>query len=127
MTELSKIVDQLSKLTVLEASELAKLLEKKWGVTSTSFLHSEDKANNSNKNNKDVENNQTEFTVVLKSVGEKKISVIKSVKAITGLMLKEAKDLVESAPSNIKDGLSKDKAEKIKSELITAGAEVELK
>jgi len=123
MAELSKLVDELSKLTVLEAADLAKMLEEKWGVTAAAAVAvaaapgaaaapAEEK---------------TEFTVVLASAGEKKIEVIKEVRALTGLGLKEAKDLVEGAPKAVKEGVNKDEAEKIKSTLEKAGAKVELK
>ena len=123
MADLQKIVDDLSSLTVLEASELAKLLEEKWGVSAAAAVAvaagpaaaapaAEEK---------------TEFTVVLAAVGEKKIEVIKEVRAITGLGLKEAKDLVEGAPKPVKEGVNKDEAAKIKATLEKVGAKVELK
>jgi large subunit ribosomal protein L7/L12 len=123
MADLQKIVDDLSGLTVLEASELAKLLEDKWGVSAAAAVAvaaapvaaaaaAEEK---------------TEFTVVLVAAGEKKIEVIKEVRAITGLGLKEAKDLVEGAPKPVKEGVNKDEAAKIKATLEKAGAKVELK
>ncbi len=123
MADLQKIVDDLSGLTVLEASELAKLLEEKWGVTAAAAVAvaagpaaaaapAEEK---------------TEFTVVLAAAGEKKIEVIKEVRALTGLGLKEAKDLVEGAPKPVKEGVAKDEAEKIKATLEKVGAKVELK
>jgi large subunit ribosomal protein L7/L12 len=123
MANLQKIVDDLSGLTVLEASELAKLLEDKWGVTAAAAVvaaagpaaaaaPAEEK---------------TEFTVVLAAAGDKKIEVIKEVRALTGLGLKEAKDLVEGAPKPVKEGVNKDEAAKIKATLEKVGAKVELK
>ena len=123
MADLSKIVDELSKLTVLEAADLAKMLEEKWGVTAAAAVAvaagpaagaapAEEK---------------TEFTVMLTTVGDKKIEVIKEVRALTGLGLKEAKDLVEAAPKAVKEGVNKEEAEKIKTTLEKVGAKVELK
>jgi len=123
MADLSKIVEDLSKLTVLEAADLAKMLEEKWGVTAAAAVAvaaapgagaapAEEK---------------TEFTVVLTAVGDKKIEVIKEVRALTGLGLKEAKDLVEGAPKTVKEGVNKDEAAKIKTTLEKVGAKVELK
>ena len=124
MADLQKIVGDLSSLTVLEAAELAKLLEEKWGVSAAAAVAvavgpaaaaaapAEEK---------------TEFTVVLSAAGEKKIEVIKEVRAITGLGLKESKDLVEGAPKNVKEGVNKDEAAKIKATLEKVGAKVELK
>jgi large subunit ribosomal protein L7/L12 len=123
MTDLSKLVNDLSSLTVLEAAELAKMLEEKWGVSAAAAVAvaaapapaaaaAEEK---------------TEFTVVLAAVGDKKIEVIKEVRAMTGLGLKEAKDLVEGAPKAVKEGVSKDEAAKIKATLEKVGAKVELK
>ena len=123
MADLSKIVEDLSKLTVLEAADLAKMLEEKWGVTAAAAVAvaaapgagaapAEEK---------------TEFTVVLAAVGDKKIEVIKEVRALTGLGLKEAKDLVEGAPKTVKEGVNKDEAAKIKTTLEKVGAKVELK
>jgi large subunit ribosomal protein L7/L12 len=123
MADLSKLVDELSTLTVLEAAELAKMLEDKWGVSAAAAVAvaagpaaaaapAEEK---------------TEFTVVLAAVGDKKIEVIKEVRALTGLGLKEAKDLVEGAPKPVKEGVNKDEAEKVKAQLEKAGAKVELK
>src|SRR3954464_1511595 len=122
MAELSKIVDDLSKLTVLEAADLAKMLEEKWGVTAAAAVAvaaapgaaaapAEEK---------------TDFTVMLTAVGDKKIEVIKEVRALTGLGLKEAKDLVEGAPKAVKEGVNKDEANKIKTTLEKVGAKVEL-
>jgi large subunit ribosomal protein L7/L12 len=123
MADLSKIVDELSSLTVLEAAELAKLLEEKWGVSAAAAVAvaagpaaaaapAEEK---------------TDFTVVLAAVGDKKIEVIKEVRALTGLGLKEAKHLVEGAPKPVKEGVPKDEAEKVKAQLEKAGAKIELK
>ena len=123
MAELSKIVDELSKLTVLEAADLAKMLEEKWGVTAAAAVAvaagpaagaapAEEK---------------TEFTVMLAAVGDKKIEVIKEVRALTGLGLKESKDLVEAAPKAVKEGVNKEEADKIKTTLEKVGAKVELK
>ena len=123
MADLSKIVDELSKLTVLEAADLAKMLEEKWGVTAAAAVAvaagpaagaapAEEK---------------TEFTVMLAAVGDKKINVIKAVREITGLGLKEAKDLVEAAPKAVKEGVNKEEADKIKATLEKVGAKVEFK
>ena len=123
MSDLQKLVDDLSTLTVLEAADLAKMLEEKWGVSAAAAVAvaaapgaaaapAEEK---------------TEFTVVLTAAGEKKIEVIKEVRALTGLGLKEAKDLVEGAPKPVKEGVTKDEAEKVKAQLEKAGAKVELK
>ncbi|MFD1330566.1 50S ribosomal protein L7/L12 [Methylopila musalis] len=124
MTDLTKIVDELSNLTVLEAAELAKLLEEKWGVSAAAAVAVA--AAPGAAAAAPVEE-QTEFTVVLAGAGEKKIEVIKEVRAITGLGLKEAKDLVEGAPKPVKEAVSKDEAEKLKAQLEKAGAKVELK
>jgi len=110
MADLQKLVDDLSALTVLEAAELSKLLEEKWGVSAAAPVEE-----------------QTEFTVILADAGDKKINVIKEVRAITGLGLKEAKDLVEGAPKPVKEGVSKDEAGKIKKQLEEAGAKVDIK
>src|ERR1700674_5709286 len=118
MSKIEKIVDDLSSLTVLEAAELAKALEEKWGVSAAAAVGVAAAA--------PVEE-QTEFTVVLTAIGEKKIEVIKEVRAITGLGLKEAKDLVEGAPKTVKIGVNKDEAAKIKATLEKVGAKVELK
>jgi large subunit ribosomal protein L7/L12 len=123
MADLQKIVDELSTLTVLEAADLAKMLEEKWGVSAAAAVAvaaapgaaaapAEEK---------------TEFTVVLAAVGDKKIEVIKEVRALTGLGLKEAKDLVEGAPKPVKEGVTKDEAEKVKATLEKVGAKIELK
>ena len=124
MANLEKIVDELSSLTVLEAAELAKLLEGKWGVSAAAAVAIA--AAPAAAAAAPVEE-QTEFTVVLSAIGDKKIEVIKEVRAITALGLKEAKDLVEAAPKPIKEGVSKQEAEKIKAALEKAGAKVELK
>ena len=123
MADLQKIVDDLSSLTVLEAAELAKLLEEKWGVSAAAAVAVAGPAAAAAA---PVEE-KTEFTVVLAAAGEKKIEVIKEVRAITGLGLKEAKDLVEGAPKPVKEGVNKDEAEKIKAQLEKAGAKVDLK
>ena len=123
MADLAKIVDDLSALTVLEAAELSKLLEEKWGVSAAAPVAAAAAAGAA----APAEEAQTEFTVVLAAAGDKKIEVIKEVRAITGLGLKEAKDLVEGAPKNVKEGASKDEAEKLKAQLEKAGAKVELK
>ncbi|ABS68592.1 50S ribosomal protein L7/L12 [Xanthobacter versatilis] len=124
MADLTKLVDELSSLTVLEAAELAKLLEEKWGVSAAAAVAVA--AAPAGAAAAAVEE-QTEFTVVLAAAGEKKIEVIKEVRAITGLGLKEAKDLVEGAPKPVKEAVSKDEAEKLKAQLEKAGAKVELK
>jgi large subunit ribosomal protein L7/L12 len=126
MANLEKIVDELSSLTVLEAAELAKLLEAKWGVSAAAAVAVAAAPAAGGAAAAPVEE-QTEFTVVLSAVGDKKIEVIKEVRAITALGLKEAKDLVEAAPKPIKEGVSKEEAEKIKAALEKAGAKVELK
>jgi large subunit ribosomal protein L7/L12 len=124
MADLSKLVDELSKLTVLEAADLAKQLEEKWGVSAAAAVAV---AAGPAGGGAAAAEEQTEFTVVLASAGDKKIEVIKEVRAITGLGLKEAKDLVEGAPKNVKESVSKDEAGKIKAQLEKAGAKVELK
>ena|SRR5205085_7312261 len=123
MADLSKIVDELSGLTVLEAADLAKMLEEKWGVSAAAAVAVAGPAAAAAA---PVEE-KTEFTVVLAAVGEKKIEVIKEVRALTGLGLKEAKDLVEGAPKPVKEGVNKEEAEKVKAQLEKAGAKVELK
>ncbi|HEV7877599.1 50S ribosomal protein L7/L12 [Bradyrhizobium sp.] len=123
MADLQKIVDDLSGLTVLEAAELAKLLEEKWGVSAAAAVAVAGPAAAAAAPAEE----KTEFSVVLAAVGEKKIEVIKEVRAITGLGLKEAKDLVEGAPKPVKESVNKDEAEKIKAQLEKAGAKVELK
>ena len=125
MSDLAKIVEDLSNLTVLEAAELAKLLEEKWGVSAAAAV-AVAAAPAAGGAAAAVEE-QTEFTVILKSGGDKKINVIKEVRAITGLGLKEAKDLVEAGGKTVKEGVSKDEAQKIKKQLEDQGAVVELK
>jgi large subunit ribosomal protein L7/L12 len=124
MADLQKIVDDLSSLTVLEAAELAKLLEEKWGVSAAAAVAVAAAPGGAAAAPAEE---KTEFTVVLAGAGDKKIEVIKEVRAVTGLGLKEAKDLVEGAPKNVKEGVAKDEAEKIKAQLEKAGAKVELK
>ena len=124
MADLTKIVDELSSLTVLEAAELAKLLEEKWGVSAAAPVAVA--AAGGGAAAAPVEE-KTEFTVVLAAAGAQKINVIKEVRAITSLGLKEAKDLVEGAPKPVKEGVTKDEAEKIRKQLEAAGATVELK
>ncbi len=123
MADLAKIADDLSELTVIEAAELSKMLEEKWGVSAAApaavaAVAAVEEAE---------AEEQTEFTVILASYGEKKIHVIKEVRALTGLSLKEAKDLVESAPAPVKEEVNKDEAETIKSKLEAVGATVEVK
>ena len=125
MANLEKIIDELSGLTVLEAAELAKLLEEKWGVSAAAAVAVAAAPGGAAAAAPAEE--KTEFTAVLTAIGEKKIEVIKEVRALTGLGLKEAKDLVEGAPKPVKEGVSKDEAEKIKAQLEKAGAKVELK
>ncbi len=125
MADLQKIVDDLSGLTVLEAAELAKLLEEKWGVSAAAAVAVA--AGPAAGGGAAAAEEKTEFTVVLASAGDKKIEVIKEVRAITGLGLKEAKDLVEGAPKTVKDGANKEDAAKIKAQLEKVGAKVELK
>jgi large subunit ribosomal protein L7/L12 len=123
MTDLNKLVDDLSSLTVLEAAELAKMLEEKWGVSAAAAVAVAAAPAAAAA----AAEEQTEFTVVLASAGDKKIEVIKEVRGITGLGLKEAKDLVEAAPKPVKEGVGKDEANKIKETLEKVGAKVELK
>jgi large subunit ribosomal protein L7/L12 len=123
MADLQKIVDDLSSLTVLEAAELAKLLEEKWGVFAAAAVAVAGPAAAAAAPAEE----KTEFTVVLAAAGEKKIEVIKEVRAITGLGLKEAKDLVEGAPKPVKEGVNKEEADKLKAQLEKAGAKIELK
>jgi large subunit ribosomal protein L7/L12 len=127
MADLAKIVDDLSSLTVLEAAELAKLLEEKWGVSAAAAVAVAAGPAAAGAAAAPVAEEQTEFTVVLAAVGDKKIEVIKEVRAITGLGLKEAKDLVEGAPKPVKESVAKEEAEKIKGQLEKVGAKVELK
>ena len=124
MADLQKIVDELSSLTVLEAADLAKMLEEKWGVSAAAAVAVA--AGPAGAAAAPAEE-KTEFTVVLAAAGDKKIEVIKEVRALTGLGLKEAKDLVEGAPKPVKEGVNKEEAEKVKAQLEKAGAKVELK
>ena len=126
MADLAKIVEDLSKLTVLEAAELSKLLEEKWGVSAAAPVAMAMPAGGGGAPAEAAEE-QTEFTVVLLDGGDKKINVIKEVRAITSLGLKEAKDLVEGAPKTVKEAVGKDEAAKLKAQLEAAGAKVELK
>jgi large subunit ribosomal protein L7/L12 len=126
MADLAKIVDDLSSLSVLEAAQLSKLLEEKWGVSAAAPVAVAAAAVGGGAAAA-VAEEQTEFTVVLTAAGEKKINVIKEVRAITSLGLKEAKDLVEGAPKPVKEGVSKDEAAKLKKQLEDAGATVEVK
>jgi large subunit ribosomal protein L7/L12 len=126
MADLQKIVDDLSSLTVLEAAELAKLLEEKWGVSAAAAV-AVAAAPGAGGGAAAPAEEKTEFTVVLTAAGDKKIEVIKEVRAITGLGLKEAKDLVEGAPKTVKDSVNKEEADKIKAQLEKAGAKIELK
>ena len=121
MSDLNKIIDQLSKLTVVEAAELSKQLEDKWGVTASAPVAAAPVTTAAPAEEK------SEFTVFLTAIGDKKINVIKEVRAFTGLGLKEAKDLVEAAPKEVKSGVNKKEAEEIKKKLEAAGAKVELK
>ncbi len=123
MTDLAKIVDDLSALTVLEAAELAKMLEEKWGVSAAAAVAVAAGGGAA----AEVVEEQTEFNVILLEAGDKKINVIKEVRAITGLGLKEAKDLVEAGGKAVKEGVDKDEAAKLKKQLEDAGAKVELK
>ena len=124
MADLAKIADDLSALTVLEAADLSKMLEEKWGVSAAAPVAVAAVAGGGEAAEAEE---QTEFDVILASYGEKKINVIKEVRALTGLGLKEAKDLVEAAPTPVKEGIDKDEAEAIKSKLESAGATVEVK
>jgi large subunit ribosomal protein L7/L12 len=126
MTDLSKLVDELSKLTVLEAAELSKLLEEKWGVSAAAPVAVAAAPAGGGAAAAPVEE-QTEFTVILAAAGEKKINVIKEIRTITGLGLKEAKDLVEGAPKTVKESATKDEAAAIKKTLEEQGATVEVK
>ncbi len=122
-TNLEKIADDLSALTVIEAADLSKMLEEKWGVSAAAPVAVAAAPGGEAA----VAEEQEEFTVVLKSYGEKKINVIKEVRVITGLGLKEAKDLVEAAPTDVREGIPKDEAQKLKEQLEGAGATVEIK
>ena len=125
MANIEKIVEELSSLTVMEAAELSKALEEKWGVSAAAAVAVAAPAAAGAA--ADAVADQTEFDVILSAIGEKKINVIKEVRSITGLGLKEAKDLVEAAPKPVKEGASKDEAEEIKKKLEEAGASVEIK
>ncbi len=124
MADLAKLVDELSNLTVIQAAELSKLLEEKWGVSAAAPVAA---AAAAAAPVAEAAVEQTEFNVILATIGEKKINVIKEVRAITGLGLKEAKDLVEAAPKAVKEGVNKDEAAKIRKQLEEAGATVEVK
>jgi large subunit ribosomal protein L7/L12 len=124
MADLAKLVDDLSSLTVLEAAELAKMLEEKWGVSASAAVAVAAAPAGAAA---EAAEEQTEFDVILAAAGDKKIEVIKEVRAITGLGLKEAKDLVEGAPKPIKEAVAKEEADKLKAQLEKAGAKVELK
>ena len=124
MADLQKIVDELSGLTVLEAADVAKMLEEKWGVSAAAAVAV---AAGPAGGGAAAAEEKTEFTVVLAAAGDKKIEVIKEVRALTGLGLKEAKDLVEGAPKTVKEGANKEEADKIKATLEKVGAKVELK
>ena len=125
MADLAKLVDDLSSLTVLEAAELAKMLEEKWGVSASAAVAVA--AAPAAGGAAAAAEEQTEFDVILAAAGDKKIEVIKEVRAITGLGLKEAKDMVEGAPKAVKEGVPKEEADKLKAQLEKAGAKVELK
>lgn len=128
MADLAKLVDELSSLTVIEAAELSKMLEAKWGVSAAApVAAAAAAAGGGGAPAAEAAAEKTEFTVVLAGAGDKKINVIKEVRAITGLGLKEAKDLVEGAPKPVKEGINKDEAAKIKKQLEDAGATVEVK
>ena len=124
MADLNKIIDELSSLTVVEAAELSKQLEEKWGVTAAAAVAAAPAAGGAGAAPAEE---KTEFTIVLSAAGDKKINVIKEVRAVTSLGLKEAKDLVEGAPKEVKSGVNKKEAEEIKKKLEAAGAKVELK
>ena len=126
MADLQKIVDDLSSLTVLEAADLAKMLEEKWGVSAAAAV-AVAAAPGAGGGAAPAAEEKTEFNVILASAGDKKIEVIKEVRALTGLGLKEAKDLVEGAPKPVKEGVNKEEADKIKATLEKVGAKVELK
>ncbi|WP_428374520.1 50S ribosomal protein L7/L12 [Lichenicoccus sp.] len=126
MADLSKLVDELSTLTVLEAAELSKLLEEKWGVSAAAPVAAAAAPAGGGAAAAPVEE-QTEFTVILATIGDKKINVIKEIRTITGLGLKEAKDLVEGAPKTVKEGVNKEDAAKFKKQLEEQGATVEIK
>jgi large subunit ribosomal protein L7/L12 len=123
MADLNKIIEDLSKLTVVEAAELSKQLEEKWGVTAASAVAAVPVAGGA----PEPEEEKSEFAIILASAGDKKINVIKEIRTFTTLGLKEAKDLVESAPKEVKSGVNKKEAEEIKKKLEAAGGKVELK
>ena len=125
MTDLNKMVDELSKLSVMEAAELSKLLQEKWGVSAAAPVAAAAVAGGGAEEQKSAEKDS--FDIVLSEVGDKKINIIKEVRAATGLGLKEAKDLVEGAPKTIKEGVAKAEAEEIKKKFEESGAKVELK
>jgi large subunit ribosomal protein L7/L12 len=127
MADLAKLVDDLSQLTVIEASELSKMLEEKWGVSAAAPVAVAAAGGGAAAPAAEAAAEKTEFTIVLAAAGDKKINVIKEVRAITGLGLKEAKDLVEGAPKPVKEGVNKDEAQKIRKQLEEAGATVEVK
>ena len=127
MANIEKIVDELSNLTVMEAAELSKALEEKWGVSAAAAVAVAAPGAAASDSGGDAAAEKSEFDVILTAVGDKKINVIKEVRTITGLGLKEAKDLVEAAPKPVKEGVSKDEAEEIKKKLEEAGASVEVK
>jgi|TARA_B100000941_G_scaffold177954_1_gene127511 large subunit ribosomal protein L7/L12 len=127
MANIEKIVDELSNLTVMEAAELSKALEEKWGVSAAAAVAVAAPGAAASDSGGDAAAEKSEFDVILTAVGDKKINVIKEVRTITGLGLKEAKDLVEAAPKPVKEGASKDEAEEIKKKLEEAGASVEVK
>ncbi len=126
MADMEKLVDELSNLTVLEAAELSKLLEEKWGVSAAAPVVAQQGTVVADGGG-DAGEEQTEFDVILASAGDKKINVIKEVRGITGLGLKDAKDLVEAAPKPVKEGVNKEEAEELKKKLEEAGATVEVK
>lgn len=127
MADLAKIVDDLSALTVIEAAELAKMLEEKWGVSAAAPVAVAPVGGGGTGAGPEPDAPKTEFDVILAAIGEKKVNVIKEVRAITQLGLKEAKDLVEAAPKLVKEGVNKEEADKIKKQLEDAGATVEIK
>ena len=127
MANIEKMVDELSKLTVMEAAELSKVLEEKWGVSASAAVAVAAPSGGTADSGADETAEKTEFDVILSAIGDKKINVIKEVRSITGLGLKEAKDLVEAAPKPVKEGASKEEAEEIKKKLEESGASVEVK
>ena len=127
MSNIEKLVEDLSKLTVMEAAELSKALEEKWGVSASAAVAVASPAGSAGAPSAEAPAEKDSFDVILASIGDKKINVIKEVRTITGLGLKEAKDLVEAAPKPVKEGVSKEESEEIKKKLEEAGATVELK